>query len=154
MILVLWAHLTAAVTWIGGMVFLALVLAPVFRRAGFSGEHRVLFKELALRFRVVVWAAIAVLVVTGPILLTWQVKTIGPHGEWPVILTVKLVLVVIVVGLTGIHDFWLGPLAQGSSGTDSGGVGARLARFNSWIARVALAIGLLILGLGAALVRT
>lgn len=49
MMVLVWLHLTAAVAWIGGMLFLSLVLVPVFRPAGLAEERRTLFQTPALR---------------------------------------------------------------------------------------------------------
>ncbi|HWV44791.1 MAG TPA: hypothetical protein VN039_02010, partial [Nitrospira sp.] len=54
-------HILAAVTWIGGMIFLSLVLAPLVRGRKAAPEFMALFRSAALRFRPIVWVAIAVL---------------------------------------------------------------------------------------------
>ena len=55
--ILVWIHLLAAISWIGGMIFLSLIVAPLFRRAGLSGERLQLFRDVALRFRILVWVA-------------------------------------------------------------------------------------------------
>ena len=57
----MWLHLLAAVAWIGGMLFLSVVLVPVLRRERFASQKALLFRTTARRFRVVVWGAITVL---------------------------------------------------------------------------------------------
>ena len=44
-------HILAAVTWIGGMIFLSLVLAPLVRGRKAAPEFMALFRSAALRFR-------------------------------------------------------------------------------------------------------
>ena len=46
--LITWVHLLAAVAWIGGLLFLSLVLVPAFKREGFAEERRTLFQTPAL----------------------------------------------------------------------------------------------------------
>ena len=67
--LIVWLHLVAAVSWIGGMVFLSVVLVPILKREPFASQKALLFLAMARQFRVVVWGMIAVLLFTGPLLL-------------------------------------------------------------------------------------
>lgn len=145
--LLVWLHLLAAVVWIGGMLFLSLVLMPVLKQNGLAGERRLLFVALALRFRAVAWTSIFVLLLTGPLLL------IGRGEDWR--LELKLILVALLIALTAVHDFWLGPwagrLVRVSS--ESRGLWERtLVRISPWIARLGLLLALVILLLGVALV--
>jgi uncharacterized membrane protein len=63
-------HVLASVSWIGGMIFLSLVLAPLVRSRQAAPECMALFRSAALRFRIVVWLAMGVLLTTGPVLLS------------------------------------------------------------------------------------
>ena len=86
MALLVWLHLLAAIAWIGGMMFLSVVLVPVLKREPFASQKAVLFRTTARRFRSVVWGAITVLLVTGPFLLHQRgIQILGPPG-WPKIL--------------------------------------------------------------------
>ena len=76
MILFAWIHLLAAVVWLGGMVFLSVVLVPVFRRGTFGADRRILFQTLARRFRVMVWVMIGILVLSGPLLVSSRTGTL------------------------------------------------------------------------------
>ena len=58
-------HLIAAVTWLGGMLFLVMVMLPLARRDGFGGQGLVVLRQVAGRFVPVAWAAKIVLVLTG-----------------------------------------------------------------------------------------
>jgi len=157
MIFVVWLHLLAAVAWIGGMLFVSLVLAPVFKRDGFVGERRALFQTLALRFRMVAWASILTLVATGSMLLTSRMGSLAEPAGWPFVLKLKLALVAILIGLTAAHDFWLGPkvaaLMRGKP-TNRGATEQMLVRLSPWIARLGLMLALFILLLGVAVART
>ena len=57
MILLVWLHVLAAVIWIGGTIFLSVVLVPVFKREPFASQKALLVRTIARRFRVVVWSA-------------------------------------------------------------------------------------------------
>lgn len=151
-------HLLAAVAWIGGMVFLSIVLVPALKReGGLTGERQQFFHDVARRFRVVVWTSFAVLLVTGPILLSGRRDRLGSAEVWMTILNAKLSLVGLLLVLTAAHDFWLGPLRQrriASSPGTGGASGGVLQRAVRWVPRVALVVGLGIVVLGAALVKS
>ena len=65
MVLLVWLHMLAAVNWIGGTIFLSAVLVPVLRREPFASQKALLFRTVARRFRMVVWGAITILLLTG-----------------------------------------------------------------------------------------
>jgi putative copper resistance protein D len=58
-------HILAALLWLGGMFFFALVGAPVIRKVPSPELRTQLFKQLGEQFRVVGWISIATLLVTG-----------------------------------------------------------------------------------------
>ena len=131
----------AAITWIGGMLFVALVLVPVTRREEPALRAR-LFHAVGLRFRTIGWIAVGLLVVTGlgnlwlnPYL--W----LAPRLHW------KLGLVALALLLAVLHDFVLGPRA-GAPGADPT-VRVRA----SWLARINVLVVSVIVLLGLALLR-
>lgn len=160
---VVFVHLLAAITWAGGMVFLALVLVPVTRRfqqpPGFSAQ---VLSAAARRFRIVAWICLALLVASGIWFLSergFGFDQIFRSGERTAqVLRVKLSLVGAVLALSALHDFVLGPvMARKLVELRSSGVrGERLAREHravSWIARLNLLIALGAVGAGVALAR-
>lgn len=157
LIFLTWVHLLAAMVWIGGMLFLTLVLVPVLRQEPFAAQRGRLFRTLALRFRTIVWAAIALLVTTGPVLMNRRVASLLDPSTWPFTLKLKLVLVATMIGVTLMHDAWLGPLV--SRVTQEAAEGRPpshevLLRIAPWIARLGLLLGLAVLLAAVALVRT
>jgi len=141
-LLVRWLHVLAAITWIGGMLFIALVLVPVTRRLDDPALRTRLVQDAGRRFRAVGWVALAVLVVTG-LLNLWihPVLLSSPRLHW------KLGLVGLALILSGFHDFVLGPRA-GAPGADPS---ARVRA--SWVARLNVVIVLVIVALGLSLFR-
>ena len=109
MVLLVWLHVLAAVSWIGGTIFLSVVLVPVLRREPFASQRALLFRTIARRFRAVVWGAIAVLLFTGLPLLHQRGIPIADPSGWPMILVAKLGLVTILLLLTLTHDLIPGP---------------------------------------------
>ncbi len=137
-----WLHVLAAITWIGGMLFIALVLVPVTRRLDDPALRTRLVQDAGRRFRTVGWVALGVLVVTGLINL-WihPVLLSSERLHW------KLALVGLALLLSAFHDFVLGPRA-GAPGADPS-VRVRA----SWIARLNVVVVLVIVALGLSLFR-
>ena len=109
MVLLVWLHLLATIAWTSGVLFLSVVLVPVRKREPFAPQKAVLFLAIAGRFRAVVWGAVTILLFTGPLLLHERGIPITDPLGWPTVLATKLGLVVILLLLTLIHDFILGP---------------------------------------------
>lgn len=133
-------HLLAAIIWIGGMLFVALVLVPVARRLDEPALRARLFHLVGMRFRVVGWIALAVLVLTGLGNL-WQRPYLVavPQFQW------KLGLVGVAFALAALHDFVLGPRA-GRPGVDP-----RVRLAATWMARANVLIVVAVVVLGLAL---
>ena len=137
MTLVRFVHLTAALTWVGGMVFVALVLVPVTRGLEDPGLRRRLMHEAGVRFRLVGWLAIAVLLATGLLNIWLRPELLTLTRFW-----VKVALVALAIVFSVLHDFVLGPRA----GRPDASPLMRPAA--SWIARVNILLVLAVLYLG------
>jgi uncharacterized membrane protein len=135
-----WLHLLAAITWIGGMLFIALVLVPVTRGLADPALRSRLVQAAGRRFRAVGWIALGALVATGLANL-W----LRPYLVWTPRFQWKVGLVVLALALGVLHDFVLGPRA-GRPGADPA-----LRGRASWVARVNLLVVLAIVFLGLAL---
>jgi uncharacterized membrane protein len=133
-------HVLGAITWLGGMFFIALVLVPVARRLDDAALRRQLVHALGLRFRVIGWVALGVLLATG-VANVW----FRPYLLSAPRFHVKLGLVVVALVLSALHDFWIGPRA-GEPGADP----AWRVRA-SWLARVNVLVVVAIVVLGVAL---
>jgi uncharacterized membrane protein len=113
-------HVLAALLWLGGMFFLAVVGAPALRAIESPALRQQLFQELGLRFRTVGWWAIGVLVATGVVNLHYR-GWLRWHGLldsaafWHTAvghsLMLKLGGVTAMIVVSAIHDFWIGPKA-------------------------------------------
>jgi len=157
MIVLVWLHLVAAVAWIGGMLFLSLALVPGLKEEAFAAVRGALIRSVAMRFRLVVWSAVVVLLVTGPLLLTQKVASPWDPSAWSTILKIKLALVVVLLGLTAVHDFWVGPkvarmLREGGAGKNC--ARAWLIQVSPWLARVGLVLALAVLYAAVQLARS
>ncbi|MEX1256199.1 MAG: DUF4149 domain-containing protein [Gemmatimonadota bacterium] len=140
-------HVLAAMVWLGGMFFLALVGAPVLRKLESPSLRARLFRELGEGARRVGWVCIGVLLVTGVTNLHFRgVLSLATRGEatfWNApfghALAWKLVAVGVMVGASAVHDFFLGPLAgrlpEGTDGRE------RARRWSAIVARLNAGIG-------------
>ena len=142
-LLIRWLHILAAITWIGGMLFVALVLVPVTRRLEDAALRARLFHAVGLRFRAVGWIALGVLVATGVVHL-WRHPFLLASPRFHV----KLGLVALALILSALHDFILGPRA-GAPGADPA---ARVLA--SWVARANVLVVLAVVWLGLSLFRS
>lgn len=108
-------HLLAAIIWVGGTLFLVVVIVPLTRSGAIPRPQAVvLLRLIGRRFRLVAWAAIAVLVATG-IFLAWDHWNVSPSelvtGDGTIVQTLraKVGLVALAMVLSAVHDFVLGP---------------------------------------------
>ena len=138
-------HVISAITWLGGMLFLAMVMVPLARRDAGVGFGTL--RAAAEKFVPIAWAAKVVLAGSGAY-LAWEYWGIRPDtfftGDTHFIdyLQRKTGIFVIVIILSLVHDFWLGPrmmdrldAARSSGGPLPTGPG-RL--FVQWAARINL----------------
>lgn len=151
-----WLHILAATAWIGGMIFLVAVIVPILRRPETRDHASELMQLAGRRFRVVGWVAFATLLVTGVLnvihrgyepthFFTGEVF----QGSWGRTLAHKLGIVALVLVMSALHDFWIGPKAsQGDA--ESREKWRTMARA---MGRTTFALSLVILALAVSLVR-
>ena len=150
-------HILAAMSWVGGMIFLSLVLAPLVRSRKATPEFMALFRSAALRFRPVVWTAIGILLITGPMLLSQRGLSMTDPASWPGIVTVKLALVSLLLFLTLLHDLLLGPrVSRVSAIPESQRTSGEQMVFKTarWLPRVSLLLALGVVIAAAVLARS
>lgn len=155
-------HILSAIIWIGGMLFVALVIVPTTRGMP-APERAALFSAVGLRFRTVGWICIGVLIVTGTINamyrgVSWaNVFTAelwaSPFGST---LAMKLAVVTLLLALSLYHDFVIGPASVKATeqATPKGRARSEsLRRRASKIGRVEALLALVVLALAIMLVR-
>ena len=156
-----WLHIMAAVVWVGGTIFLVIVLVPAIRRPQFAGVASGLIRFTALRFRWVGWFCFGAFVFTGIVNLLargigWQElqQPVFWRGSFGNTLAIKLILVAAILAISGFHDFVLGPRA--SDAWESNPASAetlRLRRQAVKLGRLNLLLALTVMILGIMLVR-
>lgn len=154
-------HVLVAMLWLGGMFFLAIVGAPVLRRIEPPAVRQRIFQQLGVRFRAAGWGSIAVLIVTGIInlhyrgWLHWR-GVLGAAAFWRTgtghALALKLIAVAVMIIVSAVHDFVLGPVA----GRAVPGLprAAALRRRAALLARANAVLGLLIVVAAVRLARS
>ena len=155
-------HFLAAMVWVGGMLFLALVVVPAARTLP-PAERSALFQLVGPRFRTVGWACIALLLLTGGVNVayrgvTWD-KLYTPDlwaSEFGRVLALKLGVIVVMLALSLYHDFDLGPAsvrAHQAAGARPSAEALALRKRASRLGRITTLLALIVVALGVMLVR-
>ncbi len=156
-----WLHILSMAIWLGGMIFLALILVPVTRRPEHRGQAASLIHWVGVRFRWVGWICLILLVVSGVLNVgargfTWADLGSGRLWQGPFgrALGIKLLLVAVILLLSAVHDFLIGPRATALWQAHPGSPQAlRLRRQATWIGRINLLLALIVVALGVILAR-
>lgn len=143
-------HIFAALIWLGGMFFLALVGAPALRTVESPHLRAQLFKIIGERFRTVGWVCIAVLLITGLLnlhfrgFLSWTMLSSGNFwgSFYGKTLAVKLIAVTGMLIIQTVHDFFHGPAAsRHAPGSEQA---LRMRRNAALMARVSAILGVIV----------
>ena len=154
-------HIVAAAAWLGGMLFLVLVLVPALRAPALAPHATAAIRVVGVRYRTFGWLTLLVLVATGSVNAWFRAGDAAaladpawwanPFGR---LLAMKLALVGTVLVLSAVHDFHVGPRAgrlmaeaPGAPATARWRAAARL------LGRVNLLLALAIVALAVRLVR-
>jgi putative copper resistance protein D len=108
-IVILWIHLLAAMTWIGGMLFVWLVLRPSLRKPVLDPQAQAVLSRVEGRFRTIRWYSLLTLLGTGLFNLVHEGSSARLESSWGGVLMIKLFFVAAVMGITGINDFLISP---------------------------------------------
>jgi uncharacterized membrane protein len=156
-----WLHILAAMVWIGGMAFLVLVLVQPLRNMERKDIAAALLATSGRRFRNVGWTCFAILIVTGVYNLyargiRWDLATTTGFWKTPFgsVLALKLSIVAVLLAMSVVHDFFVGPRATDALARDPQSEEARrLRRWSSIAGRVTFLLSLVVVLLGVMLVR-
>jgi putative copper resistance protein D len=159
-LLSVYLHIVAAIFWLGGMLFLAVVALPAVRQLDNPAARARLLMVVGRRFRNYGWLAIGVLLITGVgnTLGRWGLGVLGSGAFWSSatgrIFTAKLVLVAGMIVLSAVHDFALGPrLTALGRAVPADPRLAELRRQTVRLARLELGLGLAVVALAVVMVR-
>ena len=105
-VIVTWAHLVSASIWVGGGIFLGVVLAPLLKRMSFSTEERLeLMIKTGRRFNKIALPSLIILIVTGIYNshLVLQSPEILFSSSYGAFLITKIILVIALIVTFVIH---------------------------------------------------
>ena len=110
-LLILWLHIIAAVIWIGGNLVMAMVIVPYFKQSLSPMERIKILTQIGRGFEPIVWGCVLVLIFSGLFNIFTSGVLSSPDliGSFMRTLGIKLLLVIILIILTGIHAFIMGP---------------------------------------------
>ena len=133
-------HVLSAIIWVGGVLFMGLVAVPAAR--GLKPRiRREVTTRLGLAFRPVGWVCLTTLVATGTYMAakwgaTWANVfdlSFFQHQHTR-LLGYKIVAVLVMVGVSFVHDWFLGPkAAQAQEGSAEA---ERYRQWASWLGRI------------------
>lgn len=153
-----YAHILAAMVWIGGSAFIAFVLAPLMRQPG-AGKG--FLGAAALRFRTVGWISLAILIATGIANLALRGLRLSDflsgsafRGSAGHALAFKLSAFAILFAVSLLHDFRWGPkAARALEANPDSPAAQRGRRLAARVGRFVFLLGLLIVGAAVLFVR-
>jgi len=154
-----WLHIVAATIWVGGMLFLVMVVVPWLREEGRNAA--VFLRETGGRFRNVGWACFAIFLITGIFNLWMRGVRLANlfQADWLAtdfgrVVMLKIGLFALIVAISAAHDFVVGPRATTAIEQDPRSEATRsLRRRASVLGRMNVVLALVAVFLGVMLVR-
>lgn len=146
----MWVHLVALVVFIGAHVFLGLVVRPL---AAASPESADLLRRIGRRAKTLSWGALVLLLLTGFFNLLNEGGSARIESAWGGVLMLKLLLVLVLIGLSVVHDFILDPYGPGADRGPATRVAAR-ARTAARVQFAIIILSVAVLLVAAYLART
>lgn len=154
-------HVLAAAAWIGGMLFMMLVLTPGLRRLEDPRVRAQLIRVAGIRFRLVGWICVGTLLTTGFLNLAGRGINASAlsqrafwHGGYGRMLAWKFALFTAILTLSAVHDWVIGPRAGVAQRAQPGSPDAnRLRAMATWFGRLNLLLSITMLVLGILLSR-
>lgn len=144
-------HIVFAAFWIGGMLFLPLVILPGIKQ---HPDRIAILYKTGITFRFYGWIALAVLFTTGllnmylrGLPLSWEFFTQSSYGT---LVSYKMLIFTGILLVSGTHDFFFGRKALAEMQTTDNNKLKILAR---WSGRINLLLAVTMAFLGVVLSR-
>jgi len=145
-------HITTAMFWLGGMLFFVAVIIPISRKKMYEKFRSSLINQIGTRFSRMSWGAFGLLLITGITnLLTkgFSLSDLVTAQFWKSgygsTLHTKLHFFILMLILSAVHDFYIGPKATelmeqqpGTSKTQ------KYRKTAGWLGRINLVLGFVI----------
>ncbi|MBI2060820.1 MAG: DUF4149 domain-containing protein [Nitrospirae bacterium] len=156
-----WLHIVAAAVWLGGMVFVGAVVVPVSRKPDFQKSAASLVHHTGIQFRPVGWICLGLIAFTGLFNLWYRgvrAEDLVSLNFWRMpfsqALAYKLILFYVILVISAVHDFYLGPKATASWMADPNSPKtAKYRNLASKLGQIGLLISLAIVAFAVMMVR-
>ncbi len=154
-------HILSAIVWVGGMVFLVAILVPVLKNYEDKSLFSKLFHLVGVKFRLIGWISLLLLIITGIFNLDFRGYDMVDlwngtlfKGTFGHVLMQKLIAVAVILVISILHDFWIGPKATKlATEKPFSPEHMRYRKMASWIGRINFLLGLMAVAMGIVLVR-
>lgn len=149
---VTWIHLLAAIAFIGGWIFLQLVVRPSLKEnkaKARSLETLELVRTVGQRFKMVGWVSLMTLVFTGASQLLDESGSARIETSWGLLMMLKLFVFAIVGGLIFVHDLILDPYGVPAKGRKDEEKPLRFSGKVLWVQRTILTLSVAVLFIAA-----
>ncbi|WNM58291.1 hypothetical protein [Candidatus Nitrospira allomarina] len=149
---VTWIHLLAAITFIGGWMFVQLVVRPSLTEGKAkvpSMEALEMVKKVGQRFKMVGWVSLMALVFTGASQLLDESGSARIETNWGLIMMLKLFVFAIVGGLIFVHDLILDPYGVSAKSKKNETESLLFSGKVVWVQRAILSLSLAVLFIAA-----
>jgi uncharacterized membrane protein len=150
--IVTWIHLLAAITFIGGWMFVQLAVRPSLTEGKAkppSMEAIEMVKKVGQRFKMLGWVSLMALVFTGASQLLDESGSARIETSWGLIMMLKLFVFAIVGGLIFVHDLILDPYGVPPKGKKEEGHPLMFSGKVVWVQRAILGLSLVVLFIAA-----
>ena len=152
-----WLHMLSTVVWIGSLAALVLLVIPAAQRALDPTAYLALLEALQRRLDPLGWFCLALLVGTGMFQMSaspFYGGLLAIDNLWAAAILVKHILFLVMIGVSAYFTWGLLPTLRRlalrlTQGKGSPAEQARLQRLNTWLLRLNLLLGMLILALTA-----
>lgn len=144
-------HIICAAFWVGGMLFLPLVVLPGIKD---NPERKLILYKTGITFRFYGWITLFLLLLTG--ILNMYFKGIPfkvsyfIDNNYGKLISYKLIIFICTIILSLIHDFFIGEKAISNKNEVTKNKFLSIAR---WSGRMMLLLGLVAVFLGVAIAR-
>ncbi|MHB8601349.1 MAG: CopD family protein [Nitrosotalea sp.] len=104
--LIMWAHLVAASIWVGGSIFIGIVLAPLLKTISDSVEGRLsIMIRVGRKFNTIGVPSLIILIITGIYNSVGVIvkPSLILSTNYGIILLVKVILVIMLIIIFAIH---------------------------------------------------
>ena len=92
-IFIKWLHSIAAMSWVGGSVFFALIIIPV--QSSMNRKYSVVFKNISIIYRDLVDISVIGIILSGIFLMFTKLSE-NITNEWMIVFIIKLFISVIM----------------------------------------------------------